>query len=54
MTIGRLASELRMSKSGLFAYFGSKEELQLATIECAAQRFFGEQQPEVGRAPAGA
>jgi AcrR family transcriptional regulator len=39
LTIGRLASELEMSKSGLFAHFGSKEELQLATIETAAGRF---------------
>ncbi|MGA8455149.1 MAG: helix-turn-helix domain-containing protein, partial [Streptosporangiaceae bacterium] len=29
LSIGRLASELSMSKSGLFAHFGSKEELQL-------------------------
>jgi AcrR family transcriptional regulator len=35
LTIGRLAEELKMSKSGLFAHFGSKEELQLATIETA-------------------
>jgi AcrR family transcriptional regulator len=42
LTIGRLANELRMSKSGLFAHFGSKEELQLATIDAAAARFFGE------------
>jgi AcrR family transcriptional regulator len=40
LTIGRLAGELRMSKSGLFAHFGSKEELQLATIDAAAARFF--------------
>ena len=39
LTIGRLATELRMSKSGLFAHFGSKQELQLATVEAAAQRF---------------
>jgi AcrR family transcriptional regulator len=39
LTIGRLASELEMSKSGLFAHFGSKQELQLATIDAAAQRF---------------
>lgn len=39
LTIGRLASELRMSKSGLFAHFGSKQELQLAAIEAAAARF---------------
>lgn len=39
LTIGRLASELEMSKSGLFAHFGSKQELQLATIDAAALRF---------------
>ncbi len=39
LTIGRLAGELEMSKSGLFAHFGSKQELQLATVEAAAQRF---------------
>jgi AcrR family transcriptional regulator len=39
LTIGRLAAELRMSKSGLFAHFGSKRELQLATVAAAAERF---------------
>src|ERR1700728_997996 len=39
LTSGRLATELAMSKSGLFAHFGSKEELQLATIEEARQRY---------------
>jgi AcrR family transcriptional regulator len=39
LSIGRLATELSMSKSGLFAHFGSKEELQLATIEEARQRY---------------
>ena len=42
LTIGRLADDLQMSKSGLFAHFGSKEELQLATIEMARERFFTE------------
>jgi AcrR family transcriptional regulator len=42
LTIGRLAEELQMSKSGLFAHFCSKEELQLATIEIARLRFFDE------------
>src|SRR6202046_3553710 len=37
LSIGRLATELAMSKSGLFAHFGSKEELQLATIEEARE-----------------
>jgi AcrR family transcriptional regulator len=35
ISIGRLASDLHMSKSGLIAHFGSKEALQLATIETA-------------------
>ncbi|HSS04606.1 MAG TPA: TetR/AcrR family transcriptional regulator [Solirubrobacterales bacterium] len=39
LTIGRLAAELQMSKSGLFSHFGSKQELQLATVGAAAQRF---------------
>jgi AcrR family transcriptional regulator len=39
LTIGRLAAELKMSKSGLFAHFGSKQELQLATVDAAARRF---------------
>ena len=42
LTIGRLAEDLEMSKSGLFAHFGSKEDLQLATIEAARQRFVEE------------
>jgi AcrR family transcriptional regulator len=39
LSIGRLADHIGMSKSGLYAHFGSKEELQLATIESAARRF---------------
>jgi AcrR family transcriptional regulator len=39
LSIGRLASQLGMSKSGLFAHFGSMEDLQLATIEAARQRY---------------
>lgn len=39
LSIGRLADAVGMSKSGLFAHFGSKEELQLATIERAAEIF---------------
>lgn len=42
LTIGKLATELEMSKSGLFAHFGSKEELQLATLEAAGARFIAE------------
>src|SRR6202044_2544582 len=39
LTIGKLATELGISKSGLFAHFGSKEELQLAVVEAARQLF---------------
>jgi AcrR family transcriptional regulator len=39
LSIGRLADAVGMSKSGLFAHFGSKEELQLATIQTAAVIF---------------
>src|SRR5690242_19608012 len=42
LTIGRLADELKMSKSGLFAHFGSKEDLQLATIDAASERYIRE------------
>src|SRR3954462_10194961 len=36
LSIGRLAEAIGMSKSGLFAHFGSKEELQIATVDHAA------------------
>src|SRR5215216_3859447 len=36
LSISRLADAVGMSKSGLFAHFGSKEELQLATIDSAS------------------
>jgi AcrR family transcriptional regulator len=39
LTIGRLAEDLGLSKSGLFAHFESKEALQLAAMEHAASRF---------------
>ena len=39
VTLGRLATAMQMSKSGLYAYFTSKEDLQLATIESAWQIF---------------
>jgi AcrR family transcriptional regulator len=42
LTIGALAGEMSMSKSGLFRHFGSKEELQLATVEAAGGRFIAE------------
>jgi AcrR family transcriptional regulator len=39
LSIGRLADHIGMSKSGLYAHFGSKEELQLATVETAGEIF---------------
>ena len=39
LSLGRLADGVGMSKSGLFAHFGSKEELQLATVETASEIF---------------
>jgi AcrR family transcriptional regulator len=36
LSLARLADAVGMSKSGLFAHFGSKEELQLATIDAAS------------------
>ncbi|WP_441245767.1 TetR/AcrR family transcriptional regulator [Kitasatospora sp. McL0602] len=41
LSIGRLATDLGLSKSGVFAGFGSKEELQLATVR-AARRIFAD------------
>lgn len=39
LTLGRLADELSMSKSGLVGRFGGKEQLQLATLELAGEMF---------------
>ena len=39
LTIGSLAERAGLSKSGLYAHFGSREELQIAAIEAAAARF---------------
>jgi AcrR family transcriptional regulator len=39
LSLARLADAVGMSKSGLFAHFGSKEELQLATIDAARAIF---------------
>jgi AcrR family transcriptional regulator len=42
LSIGNLAEHIGMSKSGLYAHFGSKEELQLATIDAASEIFVRE------------
>ena len=38
LSIGMLAGELGMSKSGLFAHFGSKEDLQIEVLRAAVRR----------------
>ena len=40
LTIGTLAKKLKMSKSGLFVHFGSKESLEAAVVERAGDLFF--------------
>src|SRR5271166_6297327 len=40
LTIGTLAEKLKMSKSGLFVHFGSKESLEAAVVERAGDLFF--------------
>ncbi len=42
LSIGELAQATGMSKSGLYAHFGSKLDLQLATVEAARQTFVAE------------
>ncbi|GAA3571666.1 TetR/AcrR family transcriptional regulator [Nonomuraea rosea] len=42
LTIGRLAGELGMSKSGVLGHFGSKEALQLAVLDRAGEIFRAE------------
>ena len=53
LSIGHLAAAIGMSKSGLYAHFGSKQELQLATVEEAARIFQEEVVQPALAAPAG-
>jgi AcrR family transcriptional regulator len=53
LSIGRLADATGMSKSGLFAHFGSKQELQLATVDHAASLFVSEVIAPAREAPKG-
>jgi AcrR family transcriptional regulator len=39
LTIGLLADKMNMSKSGVFAHFGSREDLQLEVLKLYHQRF---------------
>lgn len=53
LSLGELAQHIGMSKSGLFAHFKSKEELELATIETAAEVFLAEVVRPAAASPAG-
>ncbi len=53
LSLARLADEIGMSKSGLFAHFGSKETLQLAAINAAAAEFEGAVLSSVGETEPG-
>ncbi len=53
ISIGMLADRLGMSKSGLFAHFGSKEELEKAVLDETAKRFMDAIWTPVRREPRG-
>ncbi|MFD4674344.1 TetR/AcrR family transcriptional regulator [Lentzea sp. NPDC058450] len=53
LTIGRLATELGMSKAGLLGHFGTKEALQLAVVDQAAAVFLREVPGKVKQMPSG-
>lgn len=53
LSVGRLATDLRLSKSGVFALFGSKQELQLATVREASRVFVAEVVAPAAKVPAG-
>jgi AcrR family transcriptional regulator len=53
LSIGELAQHIGMSKSGLYAHFKSKEELELATIETAAGIFERDVLGPAGGSPGG-
>jgi AcrR family transcriptional regulator len=53
LSLGNLAQHIGMSKSGLYAHFKSKEELELATIETAAEIFESDVINRVPASPGG-
>jgi AcrR family transcriptional regulator len=53
VTLGTLASDLGLSKSGLFAHFASKEELSIAVLRTTAERFTEQVVRPALRAPRG-
>jgi AcrR family transcriptional regulator len=54
LSLGRIAAELRLSKSGVFALFGSKEELQLATVRAAVDVYIAHVVRPASELPPGA
>ncbi|MEU3051514.1 TetR/AcrR family transcriptional regulator [Streptomyces sp. NPDC006984] len=53
LTIGRLATELELSKAGVLGHFGNKESLQLAVVDAAAALFAREVPETVRDVPPG-
>lgn len=53
LTLGQLAARLGISKSGLFAHFGSKQELEIATVEAAGEVFAEDVMKPASAAPPG-
>lgn len=53
LSLGKIATDLGLSKSGVFALFGSKEDLQLATVRAAAEVFVEQVVQPVRKDPAG-
>ena len=53
LSVGRLATELQLSKSGVFALFGSKQELQLATVREATRIYVEQVIRPAAQTPAG-
>ena len=53
LTIGPLADRMQMSKSGVFAHFGSREDLQIAVLKAYGERFIDTVLKPALRAPRG-
>ncbi|HET6431245.1 TetR/AcrR family transcriptional regulator [Dyella sp.] len=53
LSIGHLAADVGMSKSGVFAHFGSREDLQLAVLDAGARRFASQVMQPALREPRG-
>jgi AcrR family transcriptional regulator len=53
LTIGRLATDLGISKAGLLGHFGTKQALQLAVVDAAAELFTQEVPGRVSAVPSG-